>query len=93
MGTIKVPRNLRMITERLPSAQYDDKEKRYERAIMRNASLPVIDERINNISHNPPVIDLKRYRAGSLDPREEVKSARNPRIRVEDISKAQAVAH
>ena len=42
IGTIKVPRNLGMITERLPASQYESKE---EKRLARNASLPVIEEK------------------------------------------------
>jgi len=41
IGTIKVPRNLGMITDRLPKSQYETKE---ERKMIRNASLPTIEE-------------------------------------------------
>jgi len=47
MGTIKVPRNLGMITERLPASQYEPKE---EKRLSRNASLPVIEERTSPIN-------------------------------------------
>ena len=40
IGTIKCPRNLQMITDRLPASQYGSRNK----ALMRNASLPVIEE-------------------------------------------------
>jgi hypothetical protein len=92
IGTIKVPRNLGLITDRLPASQYDGKEKR----LSRNASLPVIDERTRETSPiNQQPVDLRKVRGGSLAPiieREELKSARDRKSKHEEILKHQPVS-
>ena len=62
MGTIKVPRNLGMITDRLPKSQYLSRDK----GLSRNASLPEItEERSSPV--NKHGLDIKK-RGGSLAP-------------------------
>merc|ERR1712157_81521 len=80
IGTIRVPRNLGQITDRLPGSQYDSQPK-----VRRNASLPALREQIEQ-SRNlaVPGSAVSKGRGGSLAPIKE----RDEQIHSADLSKS-----
>lgn len=80
IGTIRVPRNLGQITDRLPGSQYDSQPK-----VRRMASLPALREQIEQPRQNAvPGSAVSKGRGGSLAPIKE----REEQIHSADLSKS-----
>ena len=79
MGTIRVPRNLGQITDRLPGSQYDSQPK-----VRRMASLPALREGPPDVRNLPvPGSAISKGRGGSLAPIKE----RDEQIHSADLSR------